>query len=164
MKSTAKAQALLRDVQDKLAKRFPAGASGINTIRAAFDANGWPMLFLSHNATETAGSPVILVRISAIDAVSKDIFGNALTAFAPHILEVAYELGLASLSAYTGANPVDVQPARSDIQIALFECIKTGVRLQVKEIAQGTAVSESAINAASASLDIEELAWPTKSV
>lgn len=156
MKSTAKAEALLRDVADKLKIRYPAGVAGINTVRSARDANGWPMLFLSHNANEAAGQPVIGLRISAVDAVSKDVFGNALVAFAPHALEIAYEL-----TAADNAIPTD-----ADILRAEFECIKTGVKIQLEELANGTAVTEANMNTAQAapSLEIEELYWPTKGV
>lgn len=153
MKSTAKAQALLRDVADKLKVRY-AGSSTINTVRAANDANGWPMLFLSHAGTETEGSAVIALRIMNIDAVSKDIFGNATNAYAPHILEVAYELAAAN----------QPEPTLADLAIAKFEACATGCRYQEKQIANGTAVTESAMNAAAAASDLDALYWPTKSV
>lgn len=155
-KSTAKAAALLRDVADNLSKRYPAGAAGINTVRQALDANGWPMLFLSHNANEAEAQPVIALRIQAVDAVSKDVFGNALTSYAPHALEVAYELNT--------AGPARPFPADSDLLIAEFESIKTGVKIQLKEIPNGTAVSEASMNAASPVIELESLYWPTKGV
>lgn len=154
MQSTAKAIALARDLANKLQVRYPAGAAGLNTVRQAFDANGWPMIFLSHNANEAEAQPVILIRISNPDAVSKDVFGNALTAYAPHILELAYELTAAD-------NPI---PVDADIFKSAYESIKVGARWQVKEIANGTAVTETSINAASAAVDLEDLYWPTKSV
>lgn len=154
MQSTAKAVALSRDLADKLAKRFPSGSAGLDTVRQAFDANGWPMIFLSHGANEAAGQPVVLVRIKGVDMVSKDIFGNATSAYAPHTLEFAYELAAAN-------KPF---PTLADVAAADFESIKTGVRYQLKEIANGTAVSEAAINAKSADADLDELYWPTKSV
>lgn len=153
MKSTAKAEALLRDLGDKLKIRY-AGSASINTVRAAKDANGWPMLFLSVGGNEAAGQPVIGLRIMAVDAVSKDVFGNALIAFAPHAFEVAYEL-----TATDNAIPVD-----ADILKAEFEAIKTGVKIQLKELANGTAVTEANMNAATPSLEIEDLYWPTKGV
>jgi len=153
MKSTAKAEALLRDVADKLKVRF-AGSATIDTVRAAKDANGWPMLFLSDGGNEAAGQPVIGLRIQAVDAVSKDVFGNALIAFAPHALEIAYEL-----TAADNAIPTD-----ADILKAEFESIKTGVKIQLKELANGTAVTEANMNAASPSVEIEDLYWPTKGV
>jgi len=152
MKSTAKAEALMRDVADKLAIRFKGGAS-INSVRQAKDANGWPMLFLS-NGNEAAGQPVIALRIQAADAVSKDVFGNALIAFAPHALEVSYELTAVN-------NPI---PTDADLLTAEYEAIKTGVKIQLKELANGTAVTEAAMNAASASLELDELYWPAKGV
>jgi len=152
MKSTAKAEALLRDVADKLKVRFANGA-GINTVRAARDANGWPMLFLS-NGSEAEGASVIAIRISAVDAVSKDVFGNALVAFAPHALEFAYELTASD-------NPI---PTDKDLLTAWYEAQKTGVKMQLKEIANGTAVTEASINAAAVALELDELYWPTKGV
>jgi hypothetical protein len=156
MKSTAKAQALLRDVADKLKVRYANGA-GINTVRAANDANGWPMLFLSHNANEAEGQPVIALRIQAVDAVSKDVFGNQLTAFAPHTLEIAYEVGATALATYI---------SRADLLPAEYESINTGVKILLEEIANGTAVTEASMNAAMAAptAQIENLYWPTKGV
>lgn len=151
--SNAKAVALSRDLADKLAKRY-AGSSTVNTVRQAFDANGWPMIFLSHNGTETAGNAVILIRIKGVDAVSKDIFGGSTTAYAPHTLEFAYELAAAN-------KPT---PTLADVVTADFEAIKTGVRYQLKEIANGTAVTETSINAKSPDADLDELYWPTKLV
>jgi hypothetical protein len=152
--STAKANAILRDVADKLSKRYVAGAAGINTLRQAFDANGWPMIFLSHNANEAEGQPVILIRMMNVNAVSKDIFGNNLIAYAPHTVEVAYELNV------PGA-PI---PTSADRANADFETIKIGAEWQLKEIANGTAVNEASLNAATPVADLQELYWPTKSV
>ena len=156
MKSTAKAIALLRDVSDKLNIRLGQDtASGyINTVRSAFDADGWPMLFLSANGNEAEGQPVILIRIKAADAVSTDVFGNDLIAFAPHALEFAYELTSAGAP----------EPKHTDLLTAEFEAIKTGVVFQLKEIANGTAVTEAAINAAAPLTNLEDIDWPTKGV
>lgn len=153
MKSTSKAEALLRDVADKLKIRY-AGSATIDTVRAAKDANGWPMLFLSDGGSEVEGAAVIAIRIKAEDAVSKDVFGNALIAFAPHALELAYELTAAN-------NPI---PTDADLLKAEFEAIKTGVKFQLKEIANGTAVSEAAMDAKAVDAELDELYWPTKSV
>jgi len=156
MKSTAKAQALLRDVADKLKIRLPASASGLNTVRALNDANGWPMLIISHGGNEAAGQPVVGVRIQAVDAVSKDVFGNQLTAFAPHTLEIAYELGASGNATFV---------AHSDLLAVEFECINTGVKILLEELANGTAVNEADMNTAMASApQIENLYWPTKGV
>ncbi len=151
--STAKAVALFRDLADKLSKRY-AGSATIDTVRAAFDANGWPMLFLSDGGVETAGSPVILLRLKAVDLVSKDVFGNASSAYAPHILEFNYELTAAN-------NPI---PADGDLWVAAFESIKLGARWQAKENANGTACTEANLATATIVADLEDLYWPTKSV
>ncbi|NJO48109.1 MAG: hypothetical protein HC840_00170 [Leptolyngbyaceae cyanobacterium RM2_2_4] len=153
MKSLAKADALLRDVADKLKVRL-AGSATIDTVRAARDAAGWPMLFLSDAGNEAAGQPVIALRIKAVDAVSKDVFGNDLVAFAPHKLEVAYELTATD-------NPIATD---KDILIAEFEAIKTGVAIQLKELANGTAVTAVNMDAAAVAIELDELYWPTKGV
>lgn len=149
MKSTAKAQATLRDVADKLKVRFPT-----KTVREAKDAAGWPMLFISATGSEVAGQSNVALRMRAQDAVSKDVFGNDLVAFAPHALEVAYELT-------AGDNPIVTD---ADLLTIEFEAIKTGVKIQLKEIANGTAVTEAAMNAATPSVELEDIYWPTKGV
>lgn len=153
MKSLAKADALLRDVADKLKVRY-AGSATIDTVRASRDSAGWPMLFLSDGGTETAGASVIALRIKAVDAVSKDVFGNDLVAFAPHKLEVAYELTAAN-------NPI---PTDVDLLIAEFEAIKTGVAFQLKELANGTAVTAANMDAQAVAIELDDLYWPTKGV
>jgi len=153
MKSLAKADALLRDVADKLKIRY-AGSATIDTVRQTRDAAGWPMLFLSDAGSEIAGAAVIAIRIKAVDAVSKDVFGNDLIAFAPHKCEIAYELTAAN-------NPI---PTDVDLLIAEFEAIKTGVAIQLKEIANGTAVSATSMDAKAVDIELDELYWPTKGV
>lgn len=153
MKSLAKAEALMRDVADKLKVRY-AGSATIDTVRQTRDAQGWPMIFLSDGGVETAGAAVIALRIKAVDAVSKDVFGNDLVAFAPHKLEVAYELTATD-------NPIATD---KDILVAEYEAIKTGVAIQLKEIANGTAVSATSMDAATPAIELDELYWPTKGV
>lgn len=152
--STAKSSALVRDLADKLAKRFPSGAAGLDTVRLAMDANGWSMIVLSHLANEVAGQPAIIIRVKGVDAVSKDIFGNATSSYAPHICEVGYELAAANKP----------EPSLADLAVAKFEAERMGCRFQEKSFANGTAVSEAALNAASPIADLEDLYWPTKSV
>lgn len=149
MKSTAQAQAQARELADKIAKRV----SG-RTIRQAVDANGWPMLFISTGGNEAAGQPVTAIRISAVDAVSKDIFGNATSAYAPHNLEFAYELTAAD-------NPI---PTDANLLAYFFEATKTGIKIQVKELANGTAVTAANMDAAAVAIELDELYWPLKSI
>jgi hypothetical protein len=153
IKSLAKAEALSRSIAENLQKRY-AGSSTIDTVRQARDANGWPMIFCSDGGVESASNPVIAIRIMNVDAVSKDVFGNDLNAYAPHTLEVAYELTAAN-------NPI---PTDTDILKAEFESILKGVRLLLKELTNGTAVTAANMDAASAAADLEDLYWPNKSV
>jgi hypothetical protein len=156
--SNAKAEALLRDLGNKLQIRLANGA-GLNTVSQAFytDANGaaWPYILVYNSTSGTSeGNPVVYIEISCVDAVSKDIFGNQLYAYAPELLQLGYELSGAS-----GTNPI---PAHADLASCEFEAIKTGVRFQLKELANGTAVTAANVNAASPVADLDELYWPTK--
>ena len=147
MKSTAKAQAQVRSLKERLEARF-SGSATINSVRQANDANGWPMLFCSIGGVEAATNPVIAVRIKSQDAVSKDVFGNALVAFSPHDLELAYETAV---------------PARTDIIKAMAELGKMGFKILVKEIIAATAVTEASIDAAAVAASLEsEVQWPSK--
>ena len=151
--STAKSIALSRDLADKLAKRFANGA-GLNSLRQAFDAQGWPMIFISANGNEAEGQPVILIRIHGVDAGSKDVFGNATEAYAPHLAQLCYELASAN-------HP---EPSLADLAVAKWETERMGCRYQEFALANGNAVTEAALNAASPIADLEDLYWPTKSV
>ncbi len=153
--NNAKAVALMRDLSDKLAKRFPATAAGLNSIRQAFDANGMPVIYISHNGNEAEGQPVAFVRIAQIDAVSKDVFGNSLNAYAPHQMQTAWEL---QATPHIG----DTFVSHADIAAIEFEAIKTGVMWQKIELANGTAVTEANVNAATPVAALDELYWPLK--
>lgn len=147
MKSTAKAQAQARELKQKLELRLKGSAS-IDQVRQANDAQGWPMLFCSNGGAEAAGDAVIAIRIKAQDAVSKDVFGNDLVAFAPHTIELAYEEDI---------------PSRVDIIKVMAEVQKIGMKLAVKEIAAATAVTEASMDAAAVAASLEfETQWPTK--
>jgi len=70
-KSTAKAEALARDLKERLESR------GF-TVDESKDAEGFPKLTLNTNEAS--------LKIEQADAVSKDVFGNDSLAFAPHNL------------------------------------------------------------------------------
>ena len=57
IKSTAQADAKLRDLAERLQRKIEGSAS-IDTVRELRDADGWPMLILSDAANEAAGEPV----------------------------------------------------------------------------------------------------------
>lgn len=158
--SNAKAVALIRDLGDKLSKRFPSTSTGINTVTTAFYTDGlgaqWPYL-LCYNATAgaTAGNPVLYIEIAGLDAVSKDVFNNPLYSYAPHKLLFGYELNTHTNEKYV---------ASADLLAAEFESIKTGVAFSLIELANTTAVTAANVNAATPVASIDELYWPTKNV
>lgn len=131
MKSLAKADALSRALKERLQFR------GYAVIESR-DANGWPKLTLN---TDEAS-----LKIVAADAVSKDIFGNDLVAFAPHRIEFASR-----------------NDAMSTLKVAQIqtEIVKMGIEKQnVKTHATVLATAEAA-----AGDDINfDLQWPTKGV
>lgn len=154
MKSTAKSSAQVRVLAERIAQRV-AGSATIDTVRVASDANGWSMIFCSDGGVETANAAVIAIRISAQDAVSKDVFGNALVAFSPHVIEIAHELNAAGKQT----------PSQLDLIKVMAELGKIGMKIQVKEIALNTAVSEASMNAASVALSLEsEVQWPSHAI
>jgi hypothetical protein len=159
MYSNAKANALVRDLGDKLSKRLAFSGTSVNTVAQGTWTDGsgqvWPNLVISQNGNVAEGQPVIYIQISGQDMISKDVFGNQTEAYAPHVSQIGYELGAAGNQTL---------PSHADIAACMFELVKVGARVQVKEIANGTAVTAANVNAASAISDNEELYWPTKSV
>lgn len=128
-KSTAKAEALARDLKDRLEYR---GYS----VAEAKTAEGWPRLVID---TDQAS-----IEIEAVDAVSKDVFGNDLVAFAPH------EARLAS---------VDAQGKAAAAELTL-ELAKTGIDKLLLSEGADLATAEAA-----APVAIQfETRWPTKGV
>lgn len=149
--SNQKISAIARDLADRLKVRMGSSAT-INTVRAALDANGAPMLFLSVGGNEAAGQPVILIRLKQVSMVSPDIFGNAALAYCPSVSQLCYELD-------ANGKPL---PNQKDLDIAKWELFRFGVRYQQVEIAKDTAVSEASSDAAVPALDLDQLYWPTK--
>jgi hypothetical protein len=151
--SPQKIQAIARDLGNRLFLRLQNGA-GLNFIRYAQDSLGAPELFLSHGGNEAEGQPVVLIYLQQISMVSNDIFGNPELAYAPSLSQVAYELNSA------GA-PI---PSQSDLLTIEFELIPFGMRQQLIQIANGTAVTAAAAEAAVPVIDLDNLYWPTKGV
>ena len=150
MKSTALADAKFRSLADDLKIRLK-GSATIDTVRAARDAQGWPVLVLSDGGAEAAGDAVIVLRMKAQDAVSKDIFGNDLVAFAPHTVDVAYEQD-------ANGKPT---PAAKDVAIALHEATRIGAKVAVKETANTDAVLAN-LETATTIVELDWLQFPTK--
>jgi len=151
--NTAKADAIVRALQDNLEIRL-AGSSTIDTVRAARDSNGYPCLFLSDAGNEAAGQPVIFIRVKQVDAGSKDVFNNALMAYAPHQMDIAYELT-------AGGKPT---PSELDVWKATFEGFNFGTLINQIQIANTVAVTIANVDAATPAQQLEWLRWPTKEV
>lgn len=130
-KSTAKAEALARDLKERLEFRD-------FTVAESKDANGWPKLTLN---TDEAS-----LRIEAADAVSKDVFGNDLKAFAPHSIDFA--------------SRDDAMTTLKASKI-LLEVIKMGIE---DTIVKTHATSLSSAEAAAGDELSFDVTWPTKGV
>jgi hypothetical protein len=147
-----------RDLADRLSLRF-SNSTTINTIRQAQDENGYPIIVASHNASEVEGAPVIWIRLANLFEYSAgangapiDIFGNPTLPFTPTICQVAYELA-------SGGAPI---PTTADYSTCLFEIARTGVVVQEYAIANGTAVTETAVNAATPVQTLKDIDWGFK--
>jgi tRNA U34 5-carboxymethylaminomethyl modifying enzyme MnmG/GidA len=114
-KSTAKAEAVSRDLKDRLESR------GF-TVAESKTATGWPRLDID---TDQAS-----IEIEAADAVSKDIFGNDNKAFAPH------EARLASVTAQSKADltKIELELAKVGIDKTI---LKEGANLAAAEATAG---------------------------
>lgn len=143
---------MIRDLSEDLQLRITGAAAGrVDTVREARDSAGNPYIVLSDAGNEAAGQPVILVRMKQIDAVSKDIFGNDLKAYAPHTCEVAYEL-----------DGTEAEPSRLDLQLVMFELAKRGIKIEIKQVADATAVTPTSVDATATAQELDWLRWPTK--
>lgn len=131
MKSIAKADALARGLKERLQFR------GF-TVAESRDANGWPKLTLNTNEAS--------LKIVAADAVSKDVFGNDLVAFAPHRVEFA--------SRNDAMDSLKV----TQIQTELIKCgiEKQNVKVHATSLASAEATAGTDI--------IFDVQWPTKGV
>lgn len=148
LKSTAKSQATVRLLKDNLQMRLKATPGvALNTIREAFDAEGWAMLFVSVGGNEAAGQPVVAIRCKAIDAVSKDVFGLDMFAFTPHIVEMADE---------------EDAVAALDKAACQHEVSQLGMAIQLKQMADGTAVTAVNMDAAAPLATFDWMRFPTK--
>jgi len=133
MKSIHKAENLSRGLQERLNRR------GIASTKS-YSAAGYPKLSIGSVAS---------IEIAGIDAVSKDVLGGQLNAYAPHVANFAFVSGNA-----TPANNL----ANIDIIKAMVEISKAGLSSNIKESAVDLATAE-----ALAGIDIEaEIDWPTK--
>lgn len=151
--SNQKLQAIARDLGNRLAVRLASGA-GVNSVSYASDDQGGQLIYISANGNVAEGQPVILVYLQQIPMVSSDIFGNSELAYCPSLSQIAYELNAA------GA-PI---PSQADLDTVKWELFPFGMRYQQLPIAHGTAVSQASAAAATPSLDIDQLYWPTKGV
>lgn len=127
MLSKAKSQAMARDLKSALEKR------GFSVVESDL-AKG----------TKLAIDADMSIRIEAKDAVSKDIFGNALDSFAPHEVKLAIDNAVAT---------------HTDVAKVMMELAKHGVALKIGE--------DATLNDAEAAADAAEeqrhnVAWPTK--
>lgn len=150
--SIQKLQRIAQDLTDRLSVRFKNG-SGLNTVTQGFDSNGNPYLQLS-NATDglAAGNPVVVIVLEQDDAVSKDIFGNNLLAYTPSLALVGWEADA------NGKNT----PAMADLMNIFWELIPFEIELQGIQVAHGTAVTPTSVEAATPFVDLDQLYWPTK--
>jgi hypothetical protein len=160
MQSTAKALAEMRDLNAALLLRFQYNSEAsvaigqLNTVLLGADAQGWPTAFYSVGGNLAEGQPVVGIRIRGFAVPAPDEFGQQQYAYAPHQLEIAYELNSSGF-------PI---PEVTDLFTALFESTNTGICVLQKPIANGTAVSVASMNAAAVEQELNNLYWANKGV
>ena len=148
-----KAQAIAASIGDDLKIRL-AGSASMDSVRVAADSAGWPMLILSLAGSEVEGAAVIAIRIKAKDAVSKDVLGGDLYAFAPHVAEIAAELDSSG----------KMIPLAGDLMKVQAKVAQCGVKIALKQIANGTAVTAAAMDAAAVAASFDDLYFPSSGV
>ena len=81
-----------------------------------------------------------------------DVFGNLSLPFTPTVAQIAYELT-------SGGAP---EPTVTDYSTCLFEIARTGTVVQEYAIANGTAVTETSVNAATPLITLKDIDWGFK--
>ena len=151
-----------RDLTDRLKLRLCNQTAGgaLNTVTQSQDENGYPIIVVT-NAADGAGEgePVVWIRLANLfensagaNGAPIDIFGNATLPFTPTVAQIAYELT-------SGGAPI---PTTADYSTCLFEIARTGTVVQEYAIANGTAVTEAAVNAASPVQTLKDIDWGFK--
>jgi hypothetical protein len=128
MLSTAKSEAVARDLKEALEKR------GFTVTESA----------LAKGRALSIDSDKMTIRIEAKDAVSKDIFGNALDAFTPHEVKLSID---------------NTTATHSDVAKVQMDLVKIGFALKIGEGAD-IGAAETAANAASE--ERHSAQWPTR--
>ena len=128
MLSTAKSEAVARDLKEALEKR------GFSVEEAQ----------LAKGKKLTIDTNKMSISIKAKDAVSKDVFGNSVDAFTPHVCELAISTDEASAS---------------EVAKAMMDLAKVGFGLKIGEDA-ALVDAEAAAEAAEEQRHASQ--WPTK--
>ena len=147
------AYSIARDLQQQLQIRVANSASGrFNQAVAGIDAAGQPIITLSRNGNVAAGQPVAIIRLIPVLNPTPTIFGQPLSSGEPIVAQFAYEL--------TGGGKQT--PSQLDIILAMYQTVPVGTRLDVLEIANGTAVTTTAMDAATPAQSFANLYWPSQ--
>lgn len=133
---TAKANAMSRDLKDKLKFRFTTVAEG-----AAADGN--PTVSVG---TMGAGSQSAFIKIKCIALIGNDAIGQASREFSPHVVQVVLETStIANVGLMTEANK----------GLLMIELMKLGCKIEIYMSANTTAPSAAAIIAANLKASID---------
>jgi hypothetical protein len=127
MLSTAKSEAVARDLKEALEKR------GFSVEESQ----------LAKGRKLTIDTDKMSISIKAKDAVSKDVFGNDLDAFTPHVCELAIDDGASS----------------TEVAKVMIDLAKVGFALKIGE---GADLAAAEVAAAAADEERHSAQWPTK--
>jgi len=128
MLSTAKSEAVARDLKEVLERK------GFSVAESQ----------LAKGKKLTIDTDKMSISIKAKDAVSKDVFGNSVDAFTPHVCEFAISTDEASVS---------------EVAKVMMDLAKIGFGLKIGEAA---ALADAETAAEAAAEERHAAQWPTK--
>jgi hypothetical protein len=114
MSATSKAQAIMRDLKERLQRKLPS----TYVLNQSEDASG-SILLISADATPAAGEQVVAIRIEAEKTAFTDVLGLAQKVYAPLRAQVIEESStIAGVSLITLANrlQIDLEIARTGLK------------------------------------------------
>ena len=144
---TYKAQAISRELADRLAKRFPT-----LSVTEGFGTASDPLITIS-DGTPAAGEKVIIVRLASDSTgVSKDVLGLDAEHFTPHKVQICTEANPA------GGAGADILAAQ-DILNVLGEGVNMGCKVEWFNTASTVVPSEAAMIAGNLVATYSDLYW-----
>ncbi len=153
MSTIAKAQAIMRELKERLQKKLPS----TYVFTESSDVQG-SRLLISADATPAAGEQVVAIRILSEQTAHKDVLGNAQRVYAPlraQVIEEASTISGVSLITLANRLQIDLEMARMGLKQDRYMNANTTVPAVSQFAADGTVSGSTLI----ASLPFD-MYWP----